>query len=151
MGNLYDPLYLRVMRVAVCCVPRLHWCNLRTEQCPVRVLLMFNYTKISDMKIKTIILCGIMSLIGFSAVAQKVEGVVRDATTNEALIGASIYWLNTNVGVATDIDGKYDLHRVKGYDKLVATYVGYSNDTIQVAQGVRLCSISSRIDFSYAF
>ena len=94
------------------------------------------------MKIKTIILCGIMSLLSFGAMAQKVEGVVVDATTNEPLIGASVYWLNTNVGVATDIEGKYDLHRVKGYDKLVATYVGYSNDTIQVAQGV------TKVDFA---
>ena len=94
------------------------------------------------MKIKTIILCGIMSLLSFGAMAQKVEGVVVDATTNEPLIGASVYWLNTNVGVATDIEGKYDLHRVKGYDKLVATYVGYSNDTLQVEQGV------TKVDFA---
>ena len=83
-----------------------------------------------------------MSLISFGAAAQKVEGVVRDATTNEPLIGASVYWLNTNIGVATNIEGEYDLHRVKGYDKLVATYVGYRNDTIQVAQGV------TKVDFA---
>lgn len=94
------------------------------------------------MKIKTIILCGIMSLVGLTASAQKIEGVVTDATTNEPLIGASVYWLGTNVGIATDIEGKYGLHRVKGYDKLVATYVGYSNDTIEVAQGV------TKVDFA---
>ncbi len=94
------------------------------------------------MKIKTIILCGIMSLISLGAAAQKVEGVVRDATTNETLIGASVYWLGTNVGIATDLEGAYTLHRVKGYDKLVATYVGYSNDTIEVAQGV------TKVDFA---
>ena len=94
------------------------------------------------MKIKNIILCGILSLIGLSASAQKITGVVTDATTNEPLIGASVYWLNTNVGIATDIEGNYELHRVKGYDKLVATYVGYSNDTIQVAQGV------TKVDFA---
>ena len=66
------------------------------------------------MKIKTIILCGILSLIGFSAAAQKIDGVVRDATTNEPLIGASVYWLNTNVGIATDVVGHYAPHRVKG-------------------------------------
>ena len=94
------------------------------------------------MKIKNIILCGILSLIGLSASAQKITGVVTDATTNEPLIGASVYWLNTNVGIATDVEGNYELHRVKGYDKLVATYVGYSNDTIQVAQGV------TKVDFA---
>ena len=94
------------------------------------------------MKIKNIILCGILSLIGLSASAQKITGAVTDATTNEPLIGASVYWLNTNVGIATDVEGNYELHRVKGYDKLVATYVGYSNDTIQVAQGV------TKVDFA---
>ena len=43
------------------------------------------------MKIKNIILCGILSLIGLSASAQKITGVVTDATTNEPLIGASVY------------------------------------------------------------
>ena len=96
------------------------------------------------MKIRNIILCGLMSLLSVSVAAQKINGVVVDATTNEPLIGASIYWLDTNVGIATDINGNYELHRVKGYDRLVATYVGYRNDTIQVEAGV------SKVDFALA-
>jgi hypothetical protein len=88
------------------------------------------------MKIRNILLCGIMSLLSLGAVAQNVKGTVRDASTNETLIGASVYWLGTNIGVATTVEGDYDLYRVKGYDKLVATYVGYKNDTITVAEGV---------------
>ena len=82
-----------------------------------------------------------MSLLSVSVAAQKISGVVVDATTSEPLIGASIYWLDTNVGIATDVNGNYELHRVKGYDKLVATYVGYRNDTIQVEAGV------SKVDY----
>ena len=88
------------------------------------------------MKLKNILLCGLLLFVGFGAVAQNVKGVVTAAEGGEPLIGASVYWLDTSIGVATDVDGAYELYRVKGYDKLVATYIGYKNDTIQVAAGV---------------
>ena len=88
------------------------------------------------MKLKNILLCSLSLLISFGAVAQNVKGVVTASEGGEPLIGASVYWLDTSIGVATDVDGAYELYRVKGYDKLVATYIGYKNDTIQVAAGV---------------
>ncbi len=94
------------------------------------------------MKIKNILLCGLLSLVSFSIYAQNVSGVVRDASNNEPLIGASVYWLGTNVGIGTELDGTYELHRVKGYDTLVAAYVGYQSDTIKVEAGV------TNIDFA---
>ena len=69
-----------------------------------------------------------------AAVAQDIKGTVR-GDGNEPLIGASVYWAGTTVGVATDADGAFALHRVKGYDRLVASYAGYDNDTLTVAQG----------------
>ena len=96
------------------------------------------------MKIKNILLCGLLSLISVSLSAQSIRGVVRDASTNEPLIGASVYWLGTNVGVGTELDGAFELHRVKGYDQLVAAYVGYKTDTIKVDAGV------SHVDFALA-
>ena len=74
--------------------------------------------------------------------AQNVKGTVRASDTGEALLGASVYWLGTNIGMASDLEGKFDVYRVKGYDKLVAAYVGYKTDTITVAEGV------THIDFS---
>ena len=94
------------------------------------------------MKIKTIILCGVMSLLSVGAMAQNVKGVVRASDTGEVLLGASVYWLGTNIGMATDLEGKFDVYRVKGYDQLVAAYVGYKTDTITVAEGV------SNVDFT---
>ncbi|MBQ2374713.1 MAG: TonB-dependent receptor [Alistipes sp.] len=94
------------------------------------------------MKIRNILLCGLLSLISVSLSAQSIRGVVRDASTNEPLIGASVYWLGTNVGIGTELDGAFELHRVKGYDQLVAAYVGYRTDTIKVDAGV------SHIDFA---
>ena len=96
------------------------------------------------MKIKNILLCGLLSLISLNLSAQNIRGVVRDASTNEPLIGASVYWLSTNVGIGTELDGSFELHRVKGYDSLVAAYVGYKTDTIKVAAGV------SQVDFALA-
>lgn len=67
--------------------------------------------------------------------AQDLRGVVCDAD-NQPLVGASVYWAGTTVGVSTDVQGAFLLHRVKGYDRLVASYLGYVNDTIRVAEGV---------------
>ena len=88
------------------------------------------------MKIRNFILCGILSLLSIGASAQNVKGVVRGADTNEPLIGASVYWLGTNIGMASDLEGKFDVYRVKGYDTLVAAYVGYQSETIVVPEGV---------------
>jgi transcription elongation factor GreA len=51
--------------------------------------------------------------------AQDLRGVVRDAE-NQPLVGASVYWAGTTIGASTDAQGAFLLHRVKGYDKLVA-------------------------------
>ena len=36
------------------------------------------------------------------------------------------------IGASTDAQGTFLLHRVKGYDNLVASYLGYVNDTLRV-------------------
>lgn len=67
--------------------------------------------------------------------AQQLQGVVYDAT-KAPLIGAAVYWEGTTVGVNTDASGAFSIHRVKGYDRLVAGFLGYRSDTLQVAEGV---------------
>ena len=67
--------------------------------------------------------------------AQDLRGVVRDAD-NQPLIGASVYWAGTTIGASTDAQGAFLLHRVKGYDRLVASYLGFVNDTLDVKSGV---------------
>lgn len=93
------------------------------------------------MKIKNILFCFTLSLISFVASAQSIKGVVKGADITEPLIGASIYWAGTSVGVSSALDGSFTIHRVKGYDQLIASYIGYKNDTIRVADGVE------RVDF----
>ena len=76
-------------------------------------------------------------VLGTSIVsAQNITGKVVDVQ-GRPLPGASVYWADTSVGAATDLEGKFSLYRVKGNDALVATFLGYTNDTIRVEQKVR--------------
>ena len=78
-------------------------------------------------------------LLLFGAVvaqAQNITGKVMDAQ-GKALPGASVYWADTSVGVASDLEGNFSLYRVKGNNTLVASFLGYTNDTIRVEQKTR--------------
>ena len=87
------------------------------------------------MKKLTFILLAIFGGITFAS-SQNVIGKVLDAQ-GKPLPGASVYWADTSVGVATDLEGNFSLYRVKGNDALVATFLGYTNDTIRVEQKMR--------------
>ena len=66
-----------------------------------------------------------------TAFAQNITGKVFDSEGNP-LPGASVYWADTNVGEASDIEGRFRVHRVKGYDRLVGSFLGYNNDTVRI-------------------
>ncbi len=70
------------------------------------------------------------------ASAQNITGKVTDAQ-GKPLPGASVYWADTSVGVATNLEGKFTLYRVKDNNALVASFLGYTNDTLRVEQKVR--------------
>ncbi|MBQ1979375.1 MAG: TonB-dependent receptor, partial [Alistipes sp.] len=91
------------------------------------------------MKIKHFILLIALALTG-ELTAQNLTGKVTDPS-GEPLVGASVYWAGTTVGGSTDVEGNYIIYRVKGHDRLVAGYLGYTNDTLQVNDGVE------RLDF----
>lgn len=95
------------------------------------------------MKINKIILSVSSLAVCGTLCAQDLRGVVRDAD-NQPLVGASVYWEGTTIGASTDAQGTFLLHRVKGYDNLVASYLGYVNDTLRVAGG------AERIEFTLA-
>ena len=86
---------------------------------------------------KKIIFIFISIVFGTTLVsAQNISGKVVDAQ-GKPLPGASVYWADTSVGTATDLEGNFSLYRVKGNDALVATFLGYTNDTIRVEQKMR--------------
>ena len=61
----------------------------------------------------------------------RVVGIVLD-DKGYPLVGANVYWAGTTVGVATDIDGKFELDAVKSTKLLVSSFMGYHNDTTEV-------------------
>ncbi|MFI3263135.1 MAG: TonB-dependent receptor [Rikenellaceae bacterium] len=65
------------------------------------------------------------------SISQNIKGVVTDEN-NEPLLGAAIYWAETTVGATTGTNGAFELHRVKNYNYLVASFIGYKNDTIAI-------------------
>ena len=48
------------------------------------------------------------------------------------LVGANVYWAGTTIGVATDIDGRFQLEPVKTTNLLVTSFMGFHNDTTEV-------------------
>lgn len=70
--------------------------------------------------------------LAFPALAQKitVTGTVVDGT-GEPLIGASVIPQGTNLGAATDFDGKFQLE-VASNATLVVSYVGYETQNVPV-------------------
>ncbi len=84
----------------------------------------------------------ILSVLSLSAVeAQELHGIVRDEE-QQPLVGATVIWEGTTVGTVTDADGKYRLHRVRGRDQLVVSYLGYADESRRIEQGI------SEVDFT---
>ncbi|OEJ99233.1 TonB-dependent receptor [Flavivirga aquatica] len=68
---------------------------------------------------------------------EKITGIIMEANEKNktiGLVGANVYWLNTTVGVVTDIDGSFELSYKKEYKKLVVSYIGFKTDTLTITE-----------------
>lgn len=63
----------------------------------------------------------------------RVEGVVLD-DQGEVLVGANVYWANTTHGTSTGADGHFALENDRSTRLLVASYMGFHNDTTEVSR-----------------
>ena len=77
--------------------------------------------------------------------AQELRGKVRDAE-GRPLAGASVYWAGTTVGTSADGGGAFRLHRVKGRELLVASFLGYVNDTLRVDAATQQAAFGLRAE-----
>ena len=71
---------------------------------------------------------------GQTEIASMLRGEVVDASMpgdNAYLVGANIYWLDSNLGGITDVDGQFEIPLSKESNTLICSYVGYRNDTIK--------------------
>ena len=80
----------------------------------------------------SIVLLAAFSLFSLATYAQTIKGVVVDAETNEALIGASVVLDGTTTGTVTDIDGTFSLSVKSGDQKIIISYIGYVPQEISI-------------------
>ncbi|MDO4735876.1 MAG: carboxypeptidase-like regulatory domain-containing protein, partial [Bacteroidia bacterium] len=73
------------------------------------------------------------------AFAQQIKGKVNfiEATGQTAPASfANVWWLEGKEAVETDIDGNFSFKKIKSDDiTLIATFIGYTKDTIVVSKG----------------
>jgi outer membrane receptor for ferrienterochelin and colicin len=65
----------------------------------------------------------------------KIEGIITEKVSDNKifpLAGANVYWLDTSIGVITDINGKFSIPYKESYKRLVISFVGFKSDTITI-------------------
>ncbi len=74
----------------------------------------------------------LLLLLPVSMLAQStVGGIVTDAKSKQPLPGVNVNVQGSSMGAVTDFDGKFKLSKVKKGDKLVFSYIGYADQTIE--------------------
>jgi TonB-dependent starch-binding outer membrane protein SusC len=61
-----------------------------------------------------------------------VKGVVKDAETNEPMVGASVQIKDSQIGTSTNENGEYSLELVTGDEILIFSYLGFESQEIAV-------------------
>ncbi|MEP2935990.1 MAG: TonB-dependent receptor [Gilvibacter sp.] len=78
----------------------------------------------------------IMLLLPMMVSAQEqITGKIIDAAVEDSemgLAGATVAWLNSELGAIADLDGNFSLPYKPEYGSLVFSYVGYATDTIAI-------------------
>lgn len=73
-----------------------------------------------------------MKIIKVSAPSSNlVKGKVTD-DKGEPIIGATVYYKDTNIGTVTDYNGEFAIAKEKGNKKLIANFIGYNTVEIPV-------------------
>jgi len=80
--------------------------------------------------------------LNFTSFSQKITGSVKglENQTGEMveveLAFANIYWADTQIGTVTDKHGKFEINKTSSTKLLVANFIGYKNDTIEIADDI---------------
>lgn len=83
-------------------------------------------------------------IISFSLSAQRtITGLVTDAETGEALIGANVIVTGSSIGTITDIDGKYSLGVPEDAVSLTFTYTGFTDQLAPITGDVVNIALSA--------
>ena len=60
--------------------------------------------------------------------------LAKDARETIPLIGANVFWLNTQIGTITDEEGKFSLPYLGPEELLVMSYIGFKSDTLSIKE-----------------
>lgn len=84
--------------------------------------------------IKKSIIAAMLLILAIPAIAQRLTGTVYEQKGKELkpLTGANVYWLGSTQATATDPEGKFSMPRTVQSQKLIVSFVGYTNDTLQI-------------------
>ena len=84
-------------------------------------------------------LCFVLLLLAWVSVIEaqttKVRGKVVDAETGEPMPLVSIVFVGTTIGVTTDFDGNYDIETREDVSEIMASFVSYERQTVEVKKG----------------
>ena len=87
------------------------------------------------MKKLKLILVGIGLLLVAQTYAQspyKIEGIVTDSQSGEALSGVNILIESENSGTVSDESGRFEMTVATGEYRLIFSYLGYEKQTVKV-------------------
>ena len=60
--------------------------------------------------------------------------LAKEARETIPLIGANVFWLNTQIGTITDEEGKFSLPYLGTEELLVMSYIGFKSDTLSIKE-----------------
>ena len=100
------------------------------------------------MKIKNILTVAILLTVSLTTWADsKLKGKVVD-NEGEPIVGANILWEKTSTGGLTNVDGEFNIELSRSSNRLIASYIGYSSDTITVTDPSQYINIVLRDEVS---
>jgi hypothetical protein len=86
------------------------------------------------MKRKNLLLLVFAMFMAYTTFAQGIiQGIVKDANSDETLIGATVLVKGTTIGVTTNLDGSFLLVAPAGNLTLEFSYVGYESQTKDIS------------------
>ncbi len=95
----------------------------------MKIISMINLHQAKQLLL-TFLLIGFFTSMTYAQSTGQLSGYVRDAKTEEPLIGVTVKIEDTGLGSTTDIDGYYQITGIPAQTyKITASYVGYQSST----------------------
>ena len=92
----------------------------------------------------TMILASLFLYFGMAFAQTQVSGTVLSHEDNEPIVGATVQVVGSNVGVATDINGKFSLRMPEGKTMLRISYVGMEPIEVSARPNMRILLTSDK-------